>query len=124
MDTIKVAQIVVRVCGFLALLFGIMIWIGNLRLTMIHMLLGFLLVLALWTLSVLAIRAKIMSVGITGIIFGLIIAGFGNAQKTIMQGDSHWLIRVLHLILGLAAMGLAESLAKSIRNARGTTATP
>jgi hypothetical protein len=124
MDTIKVTQMVVRVCGFVALLFGVMIWIGNVRLTNIHMMLGFILVLALWVLSVFAFRAKLAVLGVLGIVMGLVVAGLGNAQKSMMLGDSHWVIRVVHLLVGIIAIGVAESIAKRARDraGRGTAA--
>jgi hypothetical protein len=36
---------------------------------------------------------------------------FGFAQQGILAGGLHWIIRVLHLAVGLAALGIAEGLA-------------
>ena len=118
MKVIAVAQWVVRLCGLVALLFGILLWIENHKLMPLHMLLGFILVIGLWTLSVMALITRLYGLGIAGIVWGLVVVGLGNAQMSIMPGASHWVIRVVHLIVGLAAIGLAETIAKRARVAR------
>jgi hypothetical protein len=45
-----------------------------------------------------------------GILWGLAIAGLGFMQQGILVGDLHWIIRVLHLVIGVAAMPIAEKL--------------
>jgi hypothetical protein len=37
-------------------------------------------------------------------------------QARLLPGDFHWIIQVLHLLVGLAAIGLGEDLAGRIRN--------
>jgi hypothetical protein len=34
---------------------------------------------------------------------------------TILPGDLHWIVQVVHLAFGLAAMGFAEALTRRIR---------
>jgi hypothetical protein len=41
-----------------------------------------------------------------------VIAMLGFSQQRILIGDMHWIVRVLHLVIGLSAMPLAERLAK------------
>jgi hypothetical protein len=38
-----------------------------------------------------------------------------------MPGSAHWVIRLLHLLVGLAAMGLGERLGERIRAERPAT---
>ena len=50
---IQIASIMLRVCGTLALILGLLFWIGYaLNLIAIHMLLGLLLVLSLWIVGI------------------------------------------------------------------------
>jgi hypothetical protein len=37
------------------------------------------------------------------------------AQQAILIGDLHWIVRVVHLALGLATMPIAERLAAAAR---------
>ena len=49
----RIASIVLRVCGALAVILGLLFWSGNLmNLIPIHMLLGILVVLSLWVLGI------------------------------------------------------------------------
>ena len=63
--------------------------------------------------SVLA-RVKKSNVGLAvfAIVWGVVIAGFGMAQQTLLVGDMHWIIRVLHLVIAISAMPIAERLAR------------
>ena len=41
------------------------------------------------------------------------MAVFGLVQANILTGDIHVVVQVLHLVIGLAAVGLVEALARS-----------
>jgi hypothetical protein len=47
------------------------------------------------------------------IAWGLLVAGVGMTQQGLLPGDLHWIVRVMHLVIGLAAMPIAERLAGS-----------
>lgn len=116
--TTMVAQIVVRLFGLILLILGFTFWSGHaLQLVNTHMLIGVLFVLALWTLSGVAAAAR-QSGGMVafGFIWGVVVLALGMTQTTLMPGSAHWGIRVLHLLVGLAAMGLGENLAKRIKS--------
>lgn len=117
MKTIKIALVLVRASALLALVLGVLMWLGMgaASLRGVHMLLGFILVLALWALAVVAAGSHLYGLAIAGILWGLIVAGLGNAQVRLMPGDSHWVIQVVHVLVGLAAIGLAEAIAKRVR---------
>lgn len=36
------------------------------------------------------------------------------AQSEILVGPMHWIVRVLHLLMGLIALGTADALAKHV----------
>jgi hypothetical protein len=40
----------------------------------------------------------------------LFTVAFGVTQSAILPGDLHWIIQVLHLVVGVVAMGLAQNL--------------
>ncbi len=42
----------------------------------------------------------------------------GMTQDRLLVGDAHWVIQVLHLLVGLGGMGLAGALAARIRHTR------
>jgi hypothetical protein len=112
--SVTVARILVRVLGSALIILGLLFWTGNaLALIPVHMLLGLLLVLGLWTLAILAARAGeqpgVVALAIT---WGFIVPLLGVTQDAILPGPAHWLIRLLHLLVGLGAMGLAETLAR------------
>lgn len=48
------------------------------------------------------------------VVWGLVLPVFGMTQTRILPGSGHWVIRVLHLLVGLGALRLAEALATRI----------
>lgn len=112
-----VAQMIVRVCGVLLIILGLVFWTGHaLRLIPIHMLLGLILVLALWALAAIAATAGVdAGQVILAVILGVIVLALGMAQNSLLPGPSHWVIQVLHLLLGLAAIGDGEALGARIK---------
>jgi hypothetical protein len=111
------AQMLVRACGVVQLVLGGLFWTGNARgLVPLHMLVGFLLVLGLWTLAALAARAGVRPPLVAvAAVWGLIVPILGLSQDQLLVGSAHWVIEVLHLLVGLGAIGQAEGLAARIR---------
>ena len=116
-----VAQMLVRFTGLLQIVLGALFWSGNDRsIISVHMLLGFVLVLALWALAVLAARVGVRPGLVTlAVLWGGLVPLLGLTQERLLPGDGHWPIQVLHLLVGLGAIGLGEGLATRIRRARG-----
>lgn len=110
---VRITLMVLRVVVLLALILGLLLWFGiGGALVPVHMLLGILVVLSLWVLGGFAFTIQGgVGLGIGAIVWGLIVLLFGLRQSTILVGDLHWLIRVIHLLLGLAAAGLGEAIA-------------
>jgi hypothetical protein len=106
-------QMLVRVAGVVQILLGLAFWTGNaLGLVDLHQLLGILLVLALWTLAALAHRAGVPAGMVAGAaVLGLVVVVVGLTQRNLLTGSAHWVIEVIHLLLGLGLLGLAENLA-------------
>jgi hypothetical protein len=115
-----VAQMLVRATGVIQIVLGVLFWTGNSRtLIPVHMLVGLLLVLSLWVLAFLAARAGVNPTLVAlAVVWGLIVAILGLTQTQLLIGDAHWVIQVLHLSVGLGAIGQAEGLAATIKRAR------
>jgi uncharacterized protein YacL len=115
MSSLKVARLLVRACGVIVLVLGLLFWLGDAprSLVPIHMLLGIVLVLALWWLAYMGARAGVTKgLVATAAVIGLLTAYVGAAQGSMLPDPSvHWIIQVVHLILGMAAIGLGEALA-------------
>jgi hypothetical protein len=99
-----------RVTMGLQVAVGIALWTGHwYSLVNLHMAVGALFVLMLWGIAGIAIAHR-QSVGLAAFAFvwGLVIVAFGMTQQRILPGDLHWIVRVMHLVVGFAAMPIAE----------------
>jgi hypothetical protein len=116
---ITIAHMTIRISGLLLLLLGIAIWTGRADgMIPVHQLFGFVLVLSLWTLSFLAARAGVpMQWVALAVAWGLVAPILGLTQEGVLTGGWHWTIQVLHLLIGLGAIGMGENLALRIRQA-------
>ena len=114
--TAAISLWIVRVAGTLQLLLGALFWTGHAYSFLpLHILSGGVIVLTLWTVAVLALVARTRrGLALFGLFWGLALPAFGMVQATMLVGSMHWLIRVLHLIMGLAAMALAGMLGQAI----------
>jgi hypothetical protein len=108
---------VVRVAGPILIVLGLLFWTGNaLTLIPVHMLLGILLVLSLWTLAVMSLLARVSpGAAVVALVWGLAVPVLGLTQTALLPGGLHWLVQLLHLLLGLGAIAQAESLARRIK---------
>ena len=116
-STITGIQMGIRAGWLVQLALGLAFWTGNLLgLVDLHQLLGILLVLGLWTLAALAHRAGVPGglVAAAGV-WGLVVLIVGLTQRELLTGSAHWVIEVVHLLLGIGLVGLAERLATMAR---------
>jgi hypothetical protein len=124
--TLTIAQMLVRITGVLQLILGLLIWPeGILSLISIHMLLGLVFVVSLWVLAAVSTRAGIpigMAAGVA--VGGLVVLVLGMTQTSLLPGSSHWVIQVLHLLIGMAAVGSGEAIGGRLRRMRLAAATP
>ena len=120
-----IAHMTIRVSGLLLLLLGLAIWTGRAdQVILIHTLLGIVLVLALWTLSFFAARAGVpMRWVVVAVAWGLVAPILGLTQQGLVNGDWHWTIQVLHLLIGLGAIAQGENLAARMRQVGSPRAT-
>jgi len=112
-STITGIQMGIRAGWLVQLALGLGFWTGNLLgLVDLHQLLGILLVLALWTQAALAQRAGVPGgLVAAAAVWGLVVVIVGLTQRDLLTGSAHWVIEVVHLLLGIGLIGLAETLA-------------
>ncbi len=114
-------QWLIRLLAVVQVTLGVLFWTGNAyQLLQVHTLSGMALVLALWIQAAIAARAGIgFGLPAVAFVWGIVVIALGMTQATLLPGDLHWLIKVIHLLVGLAAVGQAESLAvRTLRRLR------
>jgi hypothetical protein len=111
-----IAKPIVGITGVILIGLGVLFWTGRfINLVPLHMSLGFLLVILLFILAVIGLRAGApRGLVVMALVWSVITPLFGIYQTRMLIGELHWIIRVLHLGVGLMAMGMAENLAKHI----------
>lgn len=122
MTAVAAAQWTVRVAGLIALVLGLVIWVGQpTGLRPVHMLVGVVLVVGLVLLAVLGLRAGIGPVlPAVAIAWAIVVPIFGMSQETIMPGDMHVVVEVAHLLVGVVAIGIGEAIAARIGRVAAT----
>lgn len=126
MKVMKIAQMILRLAVLLALILGILFWVNpglpdaNPGLKNIHMLLGIIVVIALWVVGMaqgrvkggsFALAAGTFVIGLAVAIVGLGQIGWKNA------GANPELIDTIHLLLGLIAVGFGEMIVARVKRA-------
>src|SRR5438045_3330267 len=88
------------------ILLGAAFWAGYLPgLVNLHVALGSAFVFVLWMIAAIAIAKKrSVPLALVAILWGALIGAFGIVQRQMLVGDMHWVIRVLHLVVGIVAM--------------------
>lgn len=108
---IRYASALLTASGLIALVLGLLFWSGNaLHLISMHMLLGIVAVVALWVIGFAQALGKGGSwpLAIIAFVIGLLTIFLGLHQMTLMVGPNHWIIEVVHLILGLLTIGFGH----------------
>jgi hypothetical protein len=123
--TIGVLGMLARLLGAVQIVVGLAMWFGWAKSAVaLHSALGSIFILVVWIIAIIALFA--LSTRLLPLIT-LLVAGvalwFGMAQTTLLVGSTHWAVRLAHLLVGLATMGLAESLAKAVKRHQAAQST-
>jgi hypothetical protein len=113
----------IRVCFVVQLVLGGLFWTNNARgLIPLHQLVGFIFVIAIWVQAGLAARAGV-NLGLVAFaaVWALVVPILGLNQTELLPGSAHWVIEVIHLLVGIIAVGLAERLATGVQSRRLAT---
>ena len=114
MRAARVLLMLMRVAAGIQVVLGIGFWTGHwYGAVPVHMTVGSSYVVLLWILAVIAlVQRRVVGVALFAILWGALVAALGYAQQGILAGsDFHWIVRVVHLLVSLSALGLAERLA-------------
>jgi hypothetical protein len=117
---IRIASAVLTLAGLLALISGALFWTGTaLNLMALHMLMGFLAVGALCVIGLAQAFAGRGSWIIAGcaLIVGAVMIVIAMTQASLLPGEFHWIIQVIHLALGLLTIGIGHMAAARYRKA-------
>lgn len=112
-----IANMFIRIAGVIMIVLGLLFWTDNAQfLIPLHMTIGLLIVLALWTLAIIAAISGV-NPGLVALaaVWSLVMPALGLTQERLLPGGAHWLIQVLHLLVGIGALALGEQLANRIK---------
>ena len=114
-----VIQNAVRLLGLILLVLGFRFWTGHsLRFVPVHMRIGEVVIGLLWILSAIGLRKGVPpGLVLGGMFYGVIVLAFAFRMGTFLPGGAHEVIRVVHLLLGLGAIGMVEMIGGRIKRA-------
>lgn len=114
---IRIASIVLTVSGVVALVLGIVFWLGQARQFIpLHTVLGVLVVLSLWSIAggqAISKRGSWRMV-LSAVLVGALVLFVGMQQASLLPGPFHWVIQLIHLLLGALAVGIGRSAAARV----------
>mgnify|MGYP001344917880 CR=1 FL=1 len=113
---VKTLRWIVRLSALALVVLGIGFWTGNwMNLIPVHMTLGIVLVICFWitALAALSVRAPVGMV-IAALVLGAIVLALGATQMRLLPGPAHWVVQVVHLLIGLGAAGFNERISRLI----------
>lgn len=125
---VLIARALISLFGIALLVLGILFWTGHaLSLVSAHaMVLGPLFVISLWLVAILGfLTPGSRGFALLVLVWSLIVPAVGVTQLSLLPGANHWVIQVIHLLVGLIAMALGHSLARRLgRPPAAATAVP
>jgi len=121
MRTLTIAQMTLRAGFLIELVLGILYWTNVIdpdtspAVKGIHMLIGIIVVLSLWIIGLAQGFMKgsnDLGLALLTFIVGLAVIIVGLFQTQWLTADSqHWIVQVIHLLLGIIAIGTGEMVA-------------
>jgi hypothetical protein len=119
---VKAALAILLGCGALLLVLGLIIWTGigdHEQLVAVHISIGVVLFLTLWTIAAIAARSGVPALTVAfAAAWGLLVVLFGLAQEDLLTGSWHWTIQVLHVAISMGAIWWGRRLAQLIGRAQ------
>ncbi len=122
----KAVSMTLRALFVVQLVLGILFWTGVAGggLVALHMLIGIIFVALVWYTGIAAaLRGGSMGLILGTFVIGLALALVGLFQTRILPGSNHWIIQVVHLLLALCAVGIAESATATFKRKSASVAT-
>lgn len=113
--------ITLRASGSLAVLLGILFWLGYVdSLVPLHIALGVLVTFSLWGAGILVGIEKGGSMGLMvgTLVLSLVVILFGLNQEELLPGSLHWMVQAIHLLLGISAVALGIPIERRYKAAK------
>lgn len=119
MAALNTAQAVLVWSGAALLALGLMVWTGRAdEVIPLHVLIGLVLLLSLWTIAAIAAACGVSRRLVGAAVFwSILTAVLGTTEKTLLAGDLHWTVQVLHLLLGMGVIAWGRLLVLVTRRA-------
>lgn len=122
----RISVMVLRLAALLALILGILFWLNVIPgaesfrnpWTSLHMTLGIIVTICLVILGILMITTKggNAGLGLGAIVLAILVIALGLSQTSLLIDESvHWIVQIVHLLFGLAAIGMGEMIAGRYR---------
>lgn len=112
----KALIMLVRVLGLASIILGALLWAERQQLLQAHIGLGFLVSIAVFILSVIALTKKAVLPGILGVVGALLLPVIGFMQLPLTFHTMR-AVQVVHIMVALSIIGIAERLYSAIRSA-------
>jgi hypothetical protein len=114
------ARMALRLTFLIQIILGLIIWTGQFdALIPIHVLDGILFVLALLAMAFFGARAGVSGglVGMT-VVWAVLVPAIGLIQVPLMDAGTPLVLQLVHLVVGVAAMGTAEAVGRRMTSAQ------
>jgi uncharacterized membrane protein len=119
---IKMLQWLVRIGGLGALALGVSFWFPSARPPLtLHMTLGGIVAISLAILAVWALIDRVrVSAAVAALLWAAAVVYVGTVQDWWVGAGTHLAVEIVHPLLGIGAIGLAEMLAPAITRKRAS----
>lgn len=118
---VRTLAMILRVLFVVQLVLGILFWldVAGGGWVVAHMLVGILFVALFWAIGIVGAWPN-GNLGLAAGTFflGLVLAIVGMTQTGILTGSGHWIIQVIHLLLAVLCLGMAEMISGRARRAK------
>ena len=106
---------IARLDGLAALILGGILWSGSRGSLKIHIITGFILTLTLLLVALLSFFLRVRpALPIVAIAWAILLPYVGFAQLKLVPGASHVVVQLIHLVIGICAIGLVEAVGAKI----------
>lgn len=107
--SIRIAKLMGPYAGIGAIVLGLLHWFLDISYIGLHIFFGSVVTASLLTAGIVALsRRRMRGLGVLAVALAPIVPIFGMTQMNILVGGFHWVVRVAHLLVGVAAVGLIE----------------
>lgn len=115
-SAMRLVRVLLRAVFLVQLALGLTFWTGNLLVAVpFHIFNGVLLVVLVEAQALLAAPLGLARpLALLTMVWGFLVVAFGLTHAGILPGALHWIVEIAHLVVGVAAIGLAERLARVV----------